>query len=95
MESHPPTGPPPISFFLKRGTLMGAALGMLAGMVYLAIVGVAPDAEVSSIIIWRNYILIGAALGLLLGGGVGWWVRSRKDKSNCSTEPEKHVSQSS
>ena len=60
-----------ISFLLKRGTLIGAALGMLAGMIVLAIQGVAADQEISSIIIWRNCILIGAGIGFI-SGALAW-----------------------
>jgi hypothetical protein len=66
----------PISFFLKRGTLLGAALGMLFGLLYLSLVGPDSSDEVASIVVWRNCILFGAGAGLFLGAAAGWWYHS-------------------
>ncbi len=66
----------PVSFFLKRGTLFGAGLGMLGGLIDLSFAEGKPTAEVASIFYWRNCILIGAACGLILGGIIAWWFRS-------------------
>lgn len=95
MDPHQTPSPPPVSFFLKRGTLLGAALGMLVGLIDLSVQGVEPEMEATSIVIWRNTILIGAAFGFFLGGGVGVWIRSRKETTNAETEPKRRVSQSS
>ena len=66
--------PPRLGFVAKRGLLYGAALGMLAGLVYEAAIGAAPAHPV---IVWRNFILAGAALGLILGFAVGLFIRRR------------------
>ena len=68
--------PPKLSFVAKRGLLYGAALGMLAGLVYEATVGAAPAHPV---VVWRNFILAGALLGLILGFGVGLFIRRRAE----------------
>lgn len=70
---------PELSFFAKRGLLYGAALGMLAGLVYEATVGAAPAHPV---IVWRNFILAGALLGLIVGFAVGLFIRGRAEGSD-------------
>jgi hypothetical protein len=65
-----------LSFLLKRGTLFGAALGMLAGLVLLSI---RPAGEVASIIFWRNCILIGAAAGLFFGAIASWRLQATQE----------------
>ncbi len=72
----------PVSFVLKRGTLFGAGLGMLAGLIYLAMTGTPPGANSASIVLWRNLILIGAAAGFLLAVLVAWWLRSADEKKS-------------
>lgn len=51
-------------YFLRRGTLYGAALGLLLG---LANVGVQGYDGIEAILYWRNWILGGAAVGFLAG----------------------------
>lgn len=69
---------PRLSVFVKRGILYGAAIGMLAGLAYEAIIGAEPA---HPIIIWRNFILAGAFLGLVVGLAVGLVLR-RGSESN-------------
>ena len=71
--------PPKLSFVAKRGLLYGAALGMLAGLVYEATVGAAPAHPV---VVWRNFILAGALLGLIAGFAVGLLVRRRTHQTD-------------
>lgn len=75
-----PPQPLPVAFFLKRGTLIGAGLGMLAGLILLAIAGTGPDEEIASIVVWRNCILIGAAIGLFAGGALAWRLRCKENR---------------
>jgi hypothetical protein len=51
-------------YFLRRGTLLGAALGMVLGLINTGIEGYG---EQEAIIYWRNWILGGAFVGFLLG----------------------------
>ena len=71
--------PPKLSVFAKRGLLYGAALGMLAGLVYEATVGAAPAHPV---VVWRNFILAGALLGLIVGFAVGLFIRRRAESTH-------------
>lgn len=71
--------PPKLSFFAKRGLLYGAALGMLAGLVHEATLGAAPAHPV---VVWRNFILAGAMLGLIVGFAVGLFIRSRAESTH-------------
>lgn len=66
--------PPKLSLVAKRGLLYGAALGMLAGLVYEATVGAAPAHPV---VVWRNFILAGALFGLIAGFAFGLIIRRR------------------
>jgi hypothetical protein len=75
----PEQEPPATAFLLKRGTLIGAALGMLAGLILLGIRGVTAESEIASIILWRNCILAGALAGFLCGGVFAY--RHRKPKT--------------
>jgi hypothetical protein len=77
-----------LAFLVKRGTLFGAALGMLAGLVLLSI---KPAGEVASIIFWRNCILIGAAAGLLLGAIASWWLNASDEPNAQSPKQPKHA----
>ena len=56
--------PKTTAYFLRRGTLYGAAAGMLLG---LAAVGFAGYGETEAIVHWRNWILGGAFVGLVAG----------------------------
>ena len=84
-----PSARPPlsVSFLLKRGTLMGAALGLLAGLIALGVTGIDPAKQVAAIVFWRNVILIGAACGFLSGGiaaifcGRGKGTKATKEQS--------------
>jgi hypothetical protein len=71
----------PTSFILKRGTLFGAGLGMLAGLICLSLFDVKPSGEVGSIVLWRNCILIGAAAGLILSAIVACWLRTDSNQA--------------
>lgn len=86
MESPQPL---PVSFFLKRGTLIGAGLGMLAGLIILAIAGTGPDEEIASIVFWRNCILVGAAIGLFAGGALAWRLRSKENREGPAENHER------
>ncbi len=71
----------PVSFVLKRGTLFGAGLGMLAGLIYLAAAGTNAGRTTASIVLWRNLILIGAAAGFALAALVAWRLRAGDPKA--------------
>ncbi|HEX6986897.1 MAG TPA: hypothetical protein VF170_16085 [Planctomycetaceae bacterium] len=51
-------------YYLRRGTLYGAALGLLLGLANIAVEGYA---EREAILYWRGWILGGAFVGLLAG----------------------------
>lgn len=51
-------------YFLRRGTLYGAAVGMLLGLAAVAVEGYV---EREAIVTWRNWILGGALVGLVVG----------------------------
>lgn len=75
MPSPPPENPVPSLPPVKRYALYGAALGMLAGLLYLAGTSAAPQREV---VIWRNFILAGCFIGLLCGAGVAFVAHRKK-----------------
>ena len=80
----------PVSFLLKRGTLFGAGLGMLAGLVYLAMTGTDSNGTTAGIVLWRNLILIGAGAGFIVGAIVAWWLRSLSgEHSEMDTENDR------
>ena len=66
LPKHPDA--PSRGFLFRRGMLVGAACGMLAGLVWIGI-GIAPDGanERDNIVRWRNCILVGAAAGAVVG----------------------------
>jgi hypothetical protein len=51
-------------YFVRRGTLYGAALGMLAGLAAVTMQGTIGR---EAIVDWRNWIIGGALLGLVAG----------------------------
>lgn len=51
-------------YYVRRGTLYGAAFGMLAGLAAVAIHG---DVGREAIVVWRNWIVACAAVGLAIG----------------------------
>ncbi len=53
-------------YLVRRGAMIGAALGMLVGLIYN---GFGPElaGEHETIIRWRNFILAGTAIGLVAG----------------------------
>ena len=59
----PPADPTPV-YFLRRGTLYGAALGLLLGLANVTIAGMA---HLQAIYYWRNWIGGGALVGLTVG----------------------------
>jgi hypothetical protein len=65
---------PPIGPIIRRATLYGAGLGLIAGLFDRAVLGESAG-EVAAIERWRSFILIGAAIGLLLGAAFAWFVR--------------------
>lgn len=63
-------------YYLRRGTLYGAALGMLLGLVRVGIAGAEGSDAVE---IWRNWILGGACLGLFAGTVRGVFFKTNDD----------------
>lgn len=55
---------PGAAFVIKRSIAIGAAVGLLAGIVYLAFIDASP---IEAVIYWRNFVLAGIAAGALLG----------------------------
>ena len=51
-------------YYVRRGTLYGAAIGMLAG---LAAVTIQDDVGREAIVVWRNWIVAFALVGLAAG----------------------------
>lgn len=66
----PPTSPDTETFSrsncVRRGALFGLALGMLTGLIWI---GLAPPEgdELTSIVRWRNTIVAGCGIGILVG----------------------------
>lgn len=65
-------------YFLRRGTLYGAALGMVLG---LAHAGLARLEGTQAVEVWRNWILAGACLGLLAGTVRAVFFKSNEDNN--------------
>ncbi len=61
MIRHDETTP---AYYVRRGTLYGAAIGMLAGLAFVAIRG---DVGRAAIEIWRNWIIAVALIGWAAG----------------------------
>lgn len=57
-----PSGKPVLT--ARSGLLYGGAVGLLIGLIVLAI---RPLPEPESVIVWRRFILSGAAIGVLTG----------------------------
>ena len=66
---------------LRRGMLYGAALGLLLGLVNVGFQGLG---EREAIVYWRDWILGGAAVGLLCGVARG--VQLRYDTRRATVE---------
>lgn len=67
--------PPPWAPIIRRTGLYGAALGVIVGLIDRTIRG-ADVPEVAAIIRWRNFILVGTAIGIVAGILLAWGVRS-------------------
>ncbi|MGC1273461.1 MAG: hypothetical protein WBC44_07105 [Planctomycetaceae bacterium] len=65
-------------YYLRRGTLYGAALGLLLGLARVAIVGLEGTQAVE---VWRNWILGGACLGLFAGTMRGVFFKTNDDNA--------------
>lgn len=59
-----PNEPKTRGYYLRRGTLYGAAFGMLLGLAHVAVIG---GDEPHAIKVWRNWIVGGACVGLIAG----------------------------
>jgi|GEM_PF-1402417 len=69
---------------VKKGAMFGFALGMLAGLIWIGIAP--PEAEASemgpvSIIRWRNVILVGIGIGLVMGA---LWPKPKETSASSS-----------
>lgn len=80
MLHHEPKTP---IYFLRRGTLYGAALGLLLG---LANVSVQSYSGIEAILYWRNWILGGAAVGFLAGAIKALQVKTDQAHTNTNDE---------
>ena len=69
----PMTELPPANW--RTGTAYGAAIGLAIGLAHVAMIAL-PEAE--EIVIWRNYILAGAAVGAIAGFLLGRRIASRR-----------------
>ena len=76
----------PISFYIKRSTLFGAACGMFLGLLVISPRGVTASEEIASIVLLRNCILSGAALGLIVGTLLGWKICSEAKAQSTPAE---------
>jgi hypothetical protein len=74
MVEIPQPEPPPVAAIVRRAALYGAALGIIAGLIDRTVIGESVS-EIAAIERWRNFILVGAAVGLLLGAAFAWIAR--------------------
>lgn len=72
-----PTPDIPAALSVRSWILYGAAAGMLIGLCYVAVLN---RDEVTEVVIWRNFILGGAATGLLTGWLIRFTRRSHPDE---------------
>jgi hypothetical protein len=97
MVEIPQPEPPPVAAIIRRATLYGAGLGVIAGLIDRAVLGDSAG-EVAAIERWRNFILVGAAVGLLLGAAFAWitWrgyrlqvagFRKESERTNATSPP--------
>lgn len=49
---------------IKRATLYGAAVGMVAGFLFQTLATVVPGREIA---VWRNFIIAGSVIGFAIG----------------------------
>ena len=66
---------------IKKGAMFGFALGMLAGLIWI---GIAPPEETvemgpASIIRWRNVIVAGIGIGIVVGAV---WPKPKQNSSS-------------
>ena len=66
---------------VKKGALFGCAIGMLVGLIWIGIAPPETEGDISQGLVksWRNFILVGIAVGLVVGT---LWPKPQESSNN-------------